>query len=402
MKMDKHTLAVLDPLVEAAREVLADMEHDDVPAGLRKVSRSSARTLPPPFARSVIQEMVGRESFRAAVAQQYGSGSTTVDDLVAFLDDPEKGLERITEHGSVLKDLAERSDLDAATEKIGELEGRLVEAKRRGAVMRTQHAHELDAARSSATKGQLRVEARIEKLKASVSEKQAEIEDLHDEIIRLSDDLSSKEMRLQAAIERDRRRSETAGQPTQEARSDATPSDPVELARWIDRVERNTRPYRESGPVGASTDTRMPLSIEPGVAPDSGSVLVSLIDQRPRRFILDGYNIGGEISAEGFSTRLARDDVIGRAGRLARSSEAEVLVVFDGPDDEDRSGFRSSAGVLVAFSRGEKADDYIAALVDSDPHRTVVITNDRDLRDRCTIDGCVPIWSTAFLEWNGR
>ena len=57
MNVNKHTLAVLDPIVEAAREVLADMERDDIPAGLRKVARSSARTLPPPFARSVVREL---------------------------------------------------------------------------------------------------------------------------------------------------------------------------------------------------------------------------------------------------------------------------------------------------------------------------------------------------------
>jgi len=399
MNVNKHTLAVLDPIVEAAREVLADMERDDIPAGLRKVARSSARTLPPPFARSVVQELARSDSFRAAVAQQYGSGTSTTDDLIEFLDDPEGGMERIARRGDASREVAEQSDLVTANRRIADLDDRLAEARRRTAALRTRHVHELDAARSSVTDGQIRAKARIERLNTSVSEKQAEIDDLKDVIRRLSEDLAMTEGRLGAAIERSRRRNEAASRSAPESRSDATPSDPLEMARWIDRVEKNARPYRENGDTDADREALGKLSVEPGVAPDSGSALVSLIEQRPRRFILDGYNIGGEISAEGFSTRSARDDVIRRAGRLARSTEAEVLVVFDGPDDEGRAGFRSSAGVLVRFSRGEEADDVIAALAASDPNRTVVVTNDRDLRDRCTIDGCVPIWSTAFLEW---
>jgi predicted RNA-binding protein with PIN domain len=123
------------------------------------------------------------------------------------------------------------------------------------------------------------------------------------------------------------------------------------------------------------------------------------LEQRPDRFILDGYNIAGEIHNAEFSTRSARDDVVHRAGRLARCTEAEVLVVFDGQDDQASSGFRTSEGVIVRFSRGEKADDVIVALVAGDAMRTVVVTNDRELRDRCTATDCVPIWSTAFVEW---
>jgi len=76
-----------------------------------------------------------------------------------------------------------------------------------------------------------------------------------------------------------------------------------------------------------------------------------------------------------------------------------VIVVFDGPDEDGRDGFRSSEGVSVRFSRGEEADDTIVDLVHTDPYRTVVVTNDRELRDRCSIDGCVPVWASAFVAW---
>ena len=64
MTMDKRSLAMLNPVVESAREELADIEQDDVPASLRKAARSSARRLPPPLARSIVQELTRSESFR--------------------------------------------------------------------------------------------------------------------------------------------------------------------------------------------------------------------------------------------------------------------------------------------------------------------------------------------------
>lgn len=399
MTVDKHTLAELQPVIESARKVLADMEHDDIPASLRKVAKSSARTLPPPFAKSVIRELTNSERFRQSVSEQYEEKNPVDEDLVAFLADPEQGMDRIAERANASKDLEKQTDLRSANRRIAELGASLAEAKARISALRAQHVGELADARSSVSDGQIRAEARVEKLASALSAKDDEVKALTEELGGLADELASAEGRLISAVERGRRRQDPANRSPQGLRSDATPSDPLELALWLDNIERNMRPYREREEAGVAAASVDPLRVDPGIAPDSGSALASLVEQRPSRFILDGYNIAGEINASGFSTRVARDDVIRRAGRLARSTEAEVLVVFDGPDDEGRSGFRSMDGVLVRFSRGNKADDVIAALVASDPTGTVVVTNDRELRSRCTVDGCIPIWSTAFLEW---
>jgi len=205
-------------------------------------------------------------------------------------------------------------------------------------------------------------------------------------------------IRLAGATERVRRRGESPS-PSSRVRTDETTSDPLELARWLDDIEHRVRPFREASPVAGQRREHEPLTIGSGTAPDSGAALQSLIEQRPRRFILDGYNIGGEIDKSNFSTRPARDDVVRKAEILARATDAQIVVVFDGPDDHGRSGFRSAEGVSVRFSKGEKADDVIAGLVAADSYRAVVVTNDRELRGRCAVDGCVQIWSTAFLDW---
>jgi hypothetical protein len=308
-------------------------------------------------------------------------------------------MERITARGAAQTESEMQADLVTALSTIEKLEGRLAEAKRRNAALRILQGEELEAARSSVSDGQIRAEARLERIAAEISKRDDHVSVLEAEVATLSNELILSEEKLAAVVEKSRKRNGARVQPGQRYRTDSTPSDPLELASWLDSVERNVRPFRARRVSAGSTAAIERLQIDPGVAPDSASALASLIEQQPYRFLLDGYNIGGEIHAGEFATRVARDDVIRRAGRLARSTEAEVLVVFDGPDDEARSGFRSSGGAVVRFSRGVKADDVIAALVASDPARTVVITNDRELRDRCSVDGCVPIWSTAFLEW---
>lgn len=399
MTMDKRSLAMLNPVVESAREELADIEQDDVPASLRKAARSSARRLPPPLAMSIVQELTRSESFRSAVAERYQQGAETDDDLVAFLDDPGKGLVSIKERAIETAKMEEHSDLRESRRKIENLTGQMEEAHRRMAALRAAHDVELEASRATVSQRQSRLEARVEMLGVEVSAKQEEILILVAEVSALTAELQSAGERVRWAVARSRRRGPGAANPARGVRPDSAPSDPVELARWLDTVERNIRPFRARGIGGHGIAEAQPLLMRQGIAPDSGMAVSSLLEQSPDRFILDGYNIAGEIYGAEFSTRSARDDIVQRAGRLARRSDAEVLVVFDGQDDQARSGFRTSEGVAVRFSRGENADDVIAALVASKPMRTVVITNDRDLRDRCSAADCVPIWSTAFIEW---
>jgi hypothetical protein len=399
VKVDRFALEILVPVIDSAREELSDMESDDIPASLRKASKSSARRLPPPLARTVVDELMRSDGFRSLVAERYRRANMIDADLVQFLEAPDEAMERISVRASIARDEGVRSDLRDTKQRVGELESQLAEAKRRNAALLTEHEQDLESARSSVSMGQHRAEARIEKMDAEQLRTQREVTALKLELAALSNELDLSEERVASAVRRSRRRGEGGDSSGQPHRIDSTPSDPLELAIWLDAMERNVRPFTERGPAAGADVVAEPLRIDPGIAPDSGAVLASLLAQQPRRFLLDGYNIGGEVFADGFSTRSARDDVVHRAGRLARSTHADVLVIFDGPNDEGRKGFRSADGAIVRFSRGDKADDVIAALVASDPEGTVVITNDRDLRDRCTIDGCIAIWSTAFLEW---
>jgi uncharacterized coiled-coil protein SlyX len=396
--MDRHAIAVLQPVIICARSVLADMEFDDVPVALRKIARSSARTLPPPFAKSVIKELTTNESFRADVLEQYEAGTRIDEDLVTFLNDPDVGFARIETRADASRDVGQEAALASARARTSELDDQLAESKRRFSDFRAQHEKEIVDAKSSVSESQRRAEARIQALNRRVTKDRAEVQTLTEQIQVLTDELAEVKGRLSGTAERLRRR-DASPSPASRIRTDETTSDPIELARWLDDVEHRVRPFREISPTAGGEHLREPLTIGSGISPDSGEALQSLIVQDPLRIILDGYNIGGEIDDSNFSTRPARDDVIRRAEILSRATEAEVVIVFDGQDHNGRSGFRSAEGVSVRFSKGEKADDVIADLVAQDSDRVVVVTNDRDLRGRCAVGGCVQIWSTAFLDW---
>ncbi|GMQ93111.1 MAG: hypothetical protein BMS9Abin12_0588 [Acidimicrobiia bacterium] len=396
---DKPTLDFLLPVIESTRRELADMEPDDIPAGLRKVAKSSARSLPPPFARSVVQELIDNEPLRDATRVRLESLVSIDADLVTFLDDPVVGLETIAGRVHRENELAADNDLVSANQQIAILNDQLAEAKRRLADTRSEHTRELRETRKSLSDGQKRIKARNGELREIVEVQRSEIRSLTEKVAGLHSDVSEIGTRLEAATVRVRRRSEANISNGRALRADTTPADPLEFARWLDVIERNARPFRARSGVEHVPAESLPLRVPPGVAPDSGPALASLIEQSPTRIVIDGYNVAGAIHGERFSTRDARDDVVGRAGRLARSTTAEILVVFDGPDADGSTGFQSTAGVSVRFSRGDEADDVIADLVRTERGRTIVITNDRELRDRCTIEGCVPVWATAFVEW---
>lgn len=399
--LDKATIRVLRPVIESMRAELRDLDTSDIPAGMVQVAKRSDNTLPPPIARSVIQELITNDSLRDAVRLRLAENGPTDPSLSRFFDNPADGLAHIAKEvlgasgGEAIK------DLKRAQKRIAALERELEVAKARLSEERAEHALAADEQRATFEATHQRSKDRNVDLRAVVS---AVNLDLHDREARISDLETELEIRRKKTEshegKREKRSSESAA-----ARA-VTPggwsrSDPLDLARRLDVFERTIRPYRPKSGRRDEVPTDAVLSIPYGIAPDSPDALASLIAQSPRRIIIDGYNVSGELHGEKFSTREAREEVLRHAGSLARRTRGEVLVVFDGPATVDETSFRTESGVNVSFSRGTEADDVIESLVMESPERTVVVTNDNLLRERCTVDGCVPIWSTALLQYLG-
>jgi hypothetical protein len=185
-------------------------------------------------------------------------------------------------------------------------------------------------------------------------------------------------------------------------RTMSPPSDPVEFAAWLDTVERKQRSFRYARVAGDEmTMEYPPLRIPGGLHPDSSEALVALLKQGPEVIYVDGYNVAGML-AEDFSTSKVRTRVAAISDRLASASRSRVVVVFDAMGVEGRATVPSFGSAEVRFTHDQIADDEIVELVRENAHRSVVITSDRELNNRCADEGCVTVWSEALVQWAGR
>jgi hypothetical protein len=219
---------------------------------------------------------------------------------------------------------------------------------------------------------------------------------------------------LEAQAERRRARSAAGSGTAGAAGSPATPptagasmggsppADSLELAIWLDGVERSVRPYRDPVVVPSTPMGSAPIGLPPGVAPDRAAAVDAILRMDLTEIILDGYNIGGIIAPEDFMVRSGRDRVVAIATPLARLSKAAITVVFDAVGVEGRDASTASLGVSVRFSKDRTADDLIVDMAASRSGNIAVVTNDRDLRERSAEVGAVVVWSDALVEWAGK
>ncbi|MCL1597806.1 MAG: NYN domain-containing protein, partial [Actinomycetia bacterium] len=221
----------------------------------------------------------------------------------------------------------------------------------------------------------------------------------------LAERVDELEVALEIAEERVARSTERATRrrapvsATRDVHLAQPPKDPVAFAAWLDTVERIQRPYREAKRVNVIGNAPCPITIPSGIQPDTREAFSAVMQQQPSLVIIDGYNVSATFMHQDFSSHAARASVIAKAERLAASCRSGVVVVFDSSEAEGRSSFRSTGGVDVVFSRNRTADDEIVEIVESAGERTVVVTTDRELRERCTQRGAVPLWSNAFVDW---
>jgi hypothetical protein len=398
--MKQQELSVLSNVIAVARRELADRDDKEIPPRIRRVARCTGKGLPPPFQLSLIQELRRNDAFRESVLERWETEG--VDDAVghAFLEDPEDGAERVTKQAETRDVVALGKQLDAAIRTNRSLEGQVAEAKSRFAEAARAHVEEVagrdaaaEASRTSLERTVLSLTAQIAGLEAVQATHDTVVERLEAEI----DDLTSK---LDRSVARARKRAQKdhigVRQPM------APPSDPVQLAAWLDAVEKQQRSFRKaSGRKVDAISDRPPLRIPGGLLPDSHLALVALIDQEPDVMYIDGYNVGAML-VDDFNTARARTRVVAIAERLAAASRGRVVVVFDAVGVEGRPTIPTQGRAEVCFSHEQIADDEIVEMIRNDPSRTAVVTSDRELSNRCAALGCVTVWSEALAAWANR
>lgn len=392
--------AALDGVVAPIRRVLHEFEDDEVPAALRKVARATGgKRLPPPLLRSLLLEIDRNEWFRTKVREEI--------DVEAH---PETAAFLAREPGWWI-DVADRAaaNASAATEEeearrtaIAKREAALVEAKRR---LQDLHSR-CQALESEAKTLRGRLRSRSDQsggdtdrgeTAARLRAAQAALE--RERHRRLEADARVSEI-LRRRAERQRRA--TAGDPRSGGRTD-----PIAVARRLDleiAALAATAVSGEPATLGEEVASREEeLRLPAGVLPDSAEAITWLLGLGTQvTLIVDGYNAGFLLNGDERSVAPARRAVLDQLDRLDRLAMTahRIVVVFDSDQGGVEVPGLDAGGIEVRFAtEAASADDDIVDLVAALSSAVVVVTNDRDLRERVEARGALALWSTALAEW---
>jgi len=392
--------ATIGRALDCARTVLRDLDADQVPARLRPVV-AHAGDLTPPLADRLARELDRLDWLREKSVEQWKGIDPDADGpdraSALFLLRPEGWVvdfgrlvgesAAASAEGATKKDPRLERDLTAAREK-SKASAKEADALRRRVADLEQAAREPDRSRAASASRD------AEALTSARRDHAAELAEI--------------QARLAAAEGEARAAKEAARQARQE-RADAQrllddardagswiDRDPVELAIHLDTVAAQARPER---PHRAEEGTLPPVSLPGGVRPDSAAAIEEVLRSTgPVAVFVDGYNAGLALFPSGTpgEVRSRLEDVLRRLRRLG-APRITVTVVWDSAAGHD--GERVPDGLDVRFAPpGVPADDVLVDLAGS-TDRAVVVSNDREVRERAADDGALVLWSTALVEW---
>jgi len=397
--------AVIGRALETARSVLRDLDVDQVPASLRRVV-AHAGELTPPLADKLAREIDRLEWLRTKAVEAWPAADPRSDG-------PDRGsaLFLLRPDGWVVEFAKVVADSAAAARVTDEKRsGRVVVARDREVEVAREKAK--TAAKEAAALGRriaemkrlerapdrerAAAEARVsEEMEAVRADHAGEVADLERRV-----EESAAALRGARAEARQARRERADAEHRLAAIRDTgswADRDPVDLAVHLDAVAAQARAGRR--PDHPDTDTSLAAPALPaGIRPDSAAALDAVLRMTgPLAVLVDGYNAGLTFgSGTPAEVRNRLEDVVRRVRTLAGAGTT-VTVVWDSSADHDRR--RSPDGLDVRFAPpGVPADDVLVELA-AEASRAVVVTNDREVRERAEAVGALALWSTALVEW---
>ena len=392
--------AALEPAITAVRKVLRDLEPREIPQPLLRVAAHGGRRLPPPLVRSALVELDRNDWLRGKTLEAMGDDADPM--ALAFVaGEPGWWLKLVDSVASAAAadEAAGRPDVT-----IADLEDRLAEARRRHGELRDERD---------------RLAADVRSLRRAVRDREAVGRPavdggVEERLRRIGEELSQEQALRQEAESRladVRRRAERRRDRPPPMSGDGQVrsvgfDDPVEVARRLDleasalasgvKSERAQRP----APLPAEP---VSIAVPPGIAPDAAESIEWLVQiETPATVIIDGYNVTYLMDPEHFSGGDLRRQLVAGVGRMRRRSTAphRILVVFDSVEMETGDSEVAPGGVEVRFTAAHLiADDEIVALAAATSAPVVVISNDRELRDRAEAEGALTLWGTALAAW---
>lgn len=327
--------------------------------------------------------------------------------LVRVLDDeaPPESLQFLAGAGELPEPVSAASPqgTDALT-----LEREREEAADRERQLRDR-AKKLKEQRDEARRRAAGAESRAESLEASLAELQADHDRVSRRVDELRGELDDARAERERAVERERRRQDARVRELEEELRDVRrrqeqereerarrrrEAEAAATAAAREEEHRKRRTSAGTAKVRPGRPTKLPKHIAADTTQEADALL------GPGRLVLiDGYNVTlkhrGDLSLEEQRTWLIR-----QLQSLARSRGVRPEVIFDGRDlgvaPRVAEGGRE---VTVRFSlEGVTADDEIEMAVVATDEPIVVVTDDRELRDRLRPHGVDLLRTATFVS----
>jgi hypothetical protein len=398
--------SVLGKALESARTALADLDADQVPAKLRPVV-AHAGDLTPDLARRLLRELDRLEWLRLQSLEHWpdadASAASPHRASALFLTRPEGWVADLVgavgDAGAVAagegREQSARgrdalADRDAWKAKARDAQKRLqaleVEIARAGRESRApERATKAAAAKDSAAQRRASeaFAAKVSALEESAADLQVQLESAREEARRL------------------RRAASAAAARAEEARTGPgwLGSDPVDLARHLDDLMARSRRVTAEDPAPSPAEGKLVLPV--GVGPDSAEAIDAVARAAgPVLVVVDGYNAGLALGAGPAAEVRSRLEPHLRRLKSVGGPAMTITVVWD--SSVDQQGSRRPRGLDVLFApAGVPADDVVVEIA-AGSRRCVVITNDRDVRERSERTGALALWSDALVAWARR
>jgi hypothetical protein len=397
--------------IEAARHALRDLESDQIPASMQRVAGYAGGKLPPPFARSLLAELETNDFLRSKALEVWRLDRPPSGDRqlasYRFLERGDGWLNDLLGAGyslgskdSAVGDQTVAIERDAFQAEAVSLKERL-KACRKEQERLKRELHELTRSSREPEREERESERRLEdQLKEAARGYSARVSELEAS-------LATVQQELQAAREAARTDRQLRAEAEAAHRSAIAPEaqsvDPGVLAERLDAIAvlaASAGPPPEAGDGLEAAAGQEQLTDLGAIRPDSAEAIDWLVAAGPADVLVDGYNVGFLLAdkLDPVQARLLAEETTGRLRLAAR--DAEILVIFDSeiPIDEALPTPAGSTGTV--FSDGS-ADDAIVEMA-STRVRAVVITNDREVRERAESVGAVALWSDALVEWSRR
>lgn len=388
---------LLEPAIEATRRALERMEEEEVPARLRRIAKISGGRLTAPHAERVLAELDQSVWLRNKALDHWGvgeagpvSGERVASE--AFLKRPQ-GWEGVVERaGEAFAAADHRKRLAALERERDALAAKLAETRARLESERAEAARRLEQEKASAEEKLGRALEQPARLRRELARLEAQLADSEGARALLASELAEADSRIAFLLERGVR-----GSTRQLSAGEASVGRgaPLATARTLDRFARAAEP--DSSEVTGRSPESSP-AMPKGVRPDRPEAIDWLLSlDMPVAVLVDGYNVAHVMGLGTDSEARARtQSLLARLRRLAMAP-LSVTVFWD-----SALGVDSARGEGVAVTFVESADDAIVAAADARDGFVVVVSSDREVRERSERSGAMSFWSEALASWAGR